>query len=163
MVISETDGVITYREHLAVWVRIFVGVIGAVMAVVGPATMMSITLSVWTISFTLAVFTGLVLLLFGLFALMIAFSSTATLEFRIAQRVLVVSKRGPFTRSRVQYDFSGISGPTFAMRESEDGAYPVLSFGLSGKRFPVEMTGFANADDARFWQKRLESVLATAG
>ena len=163
MVISETDGIITYREHLAVWVRIFGGVIGAVMAVVGPATMMSIALPVWTPSFAVAVFTGLVLLLFGLFALMIAFSSAATLEFRIAQRVLVVSKRGPLTRSRVLYDFSGISGPTFAMRESEDSAYPVLSLGLSGKRFPVEMTGFANADDAQFWKNRLESILLAPG
>ena len=160
MAISESDGVITYSEHLAAWARIFIGIIGVAMAVIGPATMIAIAVPLWSISFALTVFTGLVLLLFGLFALAAAVSRTRRLEFRIAERKLVVSTHGPFGGRRAEHDFMAVGGPTFEMRDSEDGAFAVLGIALRGRTFPLEMTGFADAGEARRWQARLTSVLA---
>lgn len=163
MAISETAGVITYRNAFPIWARLFVGAIGAAMTLFGPATMVSIAAPGWTWSFALTIFTGTALLLFGAFALVVSLSAAVTLEFRIAERVLVMSKRGPLGRSRAEYGFSDVSEPSFEVRDSEDGAYPVLTLRLGSKRSRAEMTGFTDAEDARRWQQRLTQVMAPPG
>lgn len=160
MAISEAAGVILYREHLSLGARIFIGALGLVMAVLGPAAMISIAVPQWSLSFILTIFTGLALLSFGVFALTAALGGARTLEFGLARRVLVVSTRGPLTRSRAEYAFSAIPEPFLEMRESEDGPYPVLGLALPGEKRRLEMTGFADAGEAIHWQKRLTAALA---
>ena len=160
MAISEAAGIIVYREHLSLGARIFIGVLGAVLAVLGPAAMISIAVPQWSLSFALTVFTGLALLTFGVFALAPALGSVRTLEFGLARRVLVVSTRGPLARGRAEYAFSAIGAPSLEMREAEDGPYPVLGLALPGERRRLEMTGFADANEAARWQARLAAALA---
>ena len=163
MAISEQNGVIRYRSEFAAWARVFVGLIGIALALCGPATMISIAAPAWSLSFALSVFTGVALLLFGLFALTVSLSAAMTLDFRLSDHVLVVSTRGPLTRSRTEYDFAAVSGPTLTMRDSEDGPYPVLGMTVRGRRSGLEMTGFASAEEARLWQKRIADIIAKTG
>lgn len=160
MAISETAGVITHSSRFPAWARVFVGILGAVTVLLGPATMISIAAPGWTLSFALTVFTGTALFLFGVFALVVSLSAAMTTEFRIAERVLVVTKRGPLGRSRAEYGFDEVGGPSLAMRDSEDGAYPVLTLRVGSKRARLEMTGFADEGDAQRWLGRLNQVLA---
>ncbi|MGV3548273.1 hypothetical protein [Rhizobium sp.] len=159
MAISETAGVITHSSRFPAWARIFVGVLGAVTVLLGPATMISIAAPGWTLSFALTVFTGTALFLFGVFALVVSLSAAVTLEFRIAERLLVVTKRGPLGRSRAQYGFDDVREPSLSMRDSEDGAYPVLTLRVGSSHARLEMTGFADEGDARRWLGRIADVL----
>lgn len=160
MAISEAAGVIVYREHLSLGARLFIGALGAVLAVLGPAAMISIAVPQWSLSFVLTIVTGLALLSFGVFALAAALGSVRTLEFGLARRVLVVSARGPLSRGRTEYAFAALGEPSLEMRQAEDGPYPVLGLALPGERRRLEMTDFADADEAARWQERLATAIA---
>lgn len=156
MTITQTSEGIVYEEHLSIWARLFVGVIGLSMFFIPIPYIIH---NDWTaLSFTWLVAVAAIIapVIFGYFVMYVALSGARRLVFQNTLRVARQTLHWPFYTKTSDIAATRFRSVDLHMRDSEDGPYPILRITIDGMR-PVVMANFRDRADADQWKLRIEA------
>jgi hypothetical protein len=162
MLTEQGQAIIFRQGRLPLALRLFTLVLGLGVGIAIPVPF--VIYPDWgTPSLTLLVAVFCIVFPAAVGAVFVVMALASSTELRLdpatgaATRIL----RGPVLRRRETYPLSALEPPVLIMRDSEEGAYPVLRMRLP--KWPVvEMCDFSGRAEAEAWQARIASLLAKA-
>jgi hypothetical protein len=147
---------IVYREHMPHWVRVFCGVIGLSMFLIPIPYVMHNDWHTFSFATIVAIAAIIFPVLVGGMIVFVSVSGVRQLVFQNAQRMAVQTMRWPFISKRSEIAADRFRSVEVAMRDSEDGPYPVLKLFIHGSR-PLTLVGFETRADAYLWKELIEA------
>ncbi|MFT4151125.1 MAG: hypothetical protein QM656_13085 [Paracoccaceae bacterium] len=160
MLTMDGDAILYRERQLPVVLRVFAVVLGLGIATVIPLAFL-INLRPGMSALTLLVVGACVLfpLVIGPFFILIGLVSATELRLDPATGRATRILRGPVVNRRDSFALSDISVDQVAMRDSEDGPFPILRLHLPGWRRWLDMACFDNRAEAEAWRARILSTL----
>lgn len=162
MLIEDEQAIIYRQERLPLPLRLFILLLGLGIGIVVPLPF--IIHADWgtpSPTLLLAALCIILPIVLGSFFVILAFASSTELRLDLATGFATRIMRGPFLRRHETYPLSMLTPPALIMRDSEEGAYPVLRMRLP--KWPMlEMSDFSGRAEAETWQARIAAVLAKA-
>ena len=152
MAITQTPEGIVYEEHLSIWVRLFVGVIGLGMFFIPVPYIIHNDWTTFSFITLVAIAAIIAPVIFGYAVMYVALSGVRRMVFQNTPRVARQSMRWPFYTKTSNIAATRFRSVDLHMRDSEDGPYPILRITIDGMR-PVVMANFGAASLSRYGGK----------